>query len=74
MREENPQAMGNTSNKLDSTKSQTNIEEDEEDSKRRHAKLESKRRFECTFPGCGRHYSRAEHLYRHQLNRMCSCY
>lgn len=29
-----------------------------------------KRRFDCTYPGCGRNYSRAEHLHRHQLNRM----
>ncbi|KIV81887.1 hypothetical protein PV11_04037 [Exophiala sideris] len=27
-----------------------------------------KRRWGCTYPGCGRNYSRAEHLYRHQLN------
>ena len=28
-----------------------------------------RRRWGCTYPGCGRNYSRAEHLYRHQLNR-----
>ena len=27
------------------------------------------RRFECTYSGCGRVYSRAEHLERHKLNR-----
>ncbi|PFH59520.1 hypothetical protein XA68_12223 [Ophiocordyceps unilateralis] len=26
------------------------------------------KRFECTAEGCGKSYSRAEHLYRHQLN------
>ncbi|RDA96248.1 hypothetical protein CP533_1768 [Ophiocordyceps camponoti-saundersi (nom. inval.)] len=26
------------------------------------------KRFDCTAEGCGRSYSRAEHLYRHQLN------
>ncbi|KIW74941.1 hypothetical protein Z517_11712 [Fonsecaea pedrosoi CBS 271.37] len=31
-------------------------------------KAEGKRRFECKYVGCGRDYSRAEHLYRHQLN------
>jgi hypothetical protein len=38
-------------------------------SKQRSSKNETRRRFECTYAGCGRHYSRAEHLYRHQLNR-----
>lgn len=38
-------------------------------SKQRSSKNEARRRFECTYAGCGRHYSRAEHLYRHQLNR-----
>ncbi|KIW87388.1 uncharacterized protein Z519_12024 [Cladophialophora bantiana CBS 173.52] len=32
------------------------------------AKTEGRRRFKCTYAGCGRDYSRAEHLYRHQLN------
>ncbi|RVX74882.1 hypothetical protein B0A52_01159 [Exophiala mesophila] len=32
------------------------------------SRSEHRRRFECTYAGCGRHYSRAEHLYRHQLN------
>lgn len=39
------------------------------ESKQRSSKNEPRRRFECTYAGCGRHYSRAEHLYRHQLNR-----
>ena len=34
------------------------------------SRSEHRRRFECTYAGCGRHYSRAEHLYRHQLNRV----
>ncbi|KEF62464.1 uncharacterized protein A1O9_00436 [Exophiala aquamarina CBS 119918] len=38
------------------------------DAKQRSSKNETRRRFECTYAGCGRHYSRAEHLYRHQLN------
>jgi hypothetical protein len=39
------------------------------DTRRRSSRADSRRRFECTHPGCGRDYSRAEHLYRHQLNR-----
>ncbi|KAK5195313.1 hypothetical protein LTR47_010914 [Exophiala xenobiotica] len=38
------------------------------DTRRRSSRADSRRRFECTHPGCGRDYSRAEHLYRHQLN------
>ncbi|ETN45396.1 uncharacterized protein HMPREF1541_09227 [Cyphellophora europaea CBS 101466] len=38
----------------------------DEDSKR--PKHGEKRRYHCTFAGCNRDYSRAEHLYRHQLN------
>lgn len=34
--------------------------------KRRKATV---REFQCTHEGCGRTYSRAEHLQRHQLNR-----
>lgn len=38
--------------------------------RKRSRKVQSDRKFECTFEGCGKSYSRAEHLYRHQLNRM----
>jgi len=37
--------------------------------RRRTAKPNSDRKFECKHEGCGKSYSRAEHLYRHQLNR-----
>lgn len=37
--------------------------------KRRVVKLSDKK-YECPQPNCGKSYSRAEHLYRHQLNRM----
>jgi hypothetical protein len=30
------------------------------------------KKFECRHEGCGKSYSRAEHLYRHQLNRRYS--
>jgi hypothetical protein len=38
--------------------------------RKRARKVNSDRKFECTHEGCGKSYSRAEHLYRHQLNRM----
>ncbi|KAJ5169226.1 uncharacterized protein N7482_004820 [Penicillium canariense] len=45
-------------------------EADEQPSKRRRRsrRAPSDRKFECTHEGCGKSYSRAEHLYRHQLN------
>lgn len=30
----------------------------------------AERKFHCSHDGCDKSYSRAEHLYRHQLNRM----
>ncbi|KAJ5541904.1 hypothetical protein N7535_004323 [Penicillium sp. DV-2018c] len=36
--------------------------------RRRGRKVLSDRKFECTFEGCGKSYSRAEHLSRHALN------
>ncbi|RAH84904.1 C2H2 finger domain protein [Aspergillus japonicus CBS 114.51] len=36
--------------------------------RKRTRKVQTDRKFECTFDGCGKSYSRAEHLYRHQLN------
>lgn len=38
--------------------------------KRRIIKTTDKK-YECPTKDCGKSYSRAEHLYRHQLNRMC---
>jgi len=37
--------------------------------KRRRSRKGLDKKFECPHPACGRTYSRAEHLYRHQLNR-----
>jgi hypothetical protein len=37
--------------------------------KRRRSRKGLDKKFECPQPGCGKSYSRAEHLYRHQLNR-----
>ncbi|KAK6528912.1 hypothetical protein TWF694_004141 [Orbilia ellipsospora] len=36
--------------------------------KRRRSRKGMDKKYECTHPGCGKSYSRAEHLYRHQLN------
>lgn len=38
--------------------------------RRRSRKGNSDKKFECKHEGCGKSYSRAEHLYRHQLNRV----
>lgn len=36
--------------------------------KRRRSRKDLDKKFECPTEGCGKSYSRAEHLYRHQLN------
>jgi hypothetical protein len=41
--------------------------------KRRRSRKGLDKKFECPHEGCGKSYSRAEHLYRHQLNRtLCA--
>lgn len=42
--------------------------------KRRKSKKGVDKKFECTVANCGKSYSRAEHLYRHQLNRKFEYY
>lgn len=37
--------------------------------KRKRSRKGLEKNFPCTFEGCGKSYSRAEHLYRHRLNR-----
>ncbi len=37
--------------------------------KRRRSRKGLDKKFDCPYPDCGKSYSRAEHLYRHQLNR-----
>jgi hypothetical protein len=37
--------------------------------KRRRSRKGLDKKFQCPQEGCGKSYSRAEHLYRHQLNR-----
>lgn len=36
--------------------------------RKRPRKIGPEKKFECKYEGCGKSYSRAEHLYRHQLN------
>jgi hypothetical protein len=42
--------------------------------KRRRSRKGLDKKFECPHEGCGKSYSRAEHLYRHQLNRAYNSY
>lgn len=42
--------------------------------KRRRSRKGLDNKFECPHEGCGKSYSRAEHLYRHQLNRMSTIF
>ena len=37
--------------------------------KRKRSRKGLEKNFACPWEGCGKSYSRAEHLYRHQLNR-----
>ncbi len=37
--------------------------------RRKKAKANADKKYECKHEDCGKTYSRAEHLYRHQLNR-----
>ena len=40
--------------------------------KRKRSRKALEKNFPCPHQGCGKSYSRAEHLYRHQLNRKSS--
>lgn len=61
------------SNKMDITQSngsgQLSSTTEPPSRKRRRSRKGLDKKFECPQQGCGRTYSRAEHLYRHQLNR-----
>lgn len=39
--------------------------------KKRRVIKTSDKKYQCPHSDCGKSYSRAEHLYRHQLNRTC---
>ncbi len=43
-----------------------------EQPKRKRSRKGLEKNFPCPHQGCGKSYSRAEHLYRHQLNREYS--
>lgn len=43
--------------------------EDAKPKKKRKVIKATDKKYECPQEGCGKSYSRAEHLYRHQLNR-----
>lgn len=60
---------GDDSPKPESPEPQDRLPSDEPPKKRRRtAKPNADKKFECQWEGCGKSYSRAEHLYRHQLN------
>ena len=43
--------------------------EDSKPNKRRRKVKSLDKKYQCAHPDCGKAYSRAEHLYRHHLNR-----
>lgn len=43
--------------------------DDKPSKKKRRFIKDLDKKFDCPHTGCGKKYSRAEHLYRHQLNR-----
>ncbi|KAJ5610006.1 hypothetical protein N7510_006725 [Penicillium lagena] len=45
-----------------------NVDDHTPKRRRRSRKVQPERKFDCAHEGCGKSYSRAEHLYRHQLN------
>ncbi|KAI9795128.1 MAG: hypothetical protein M1816_000150 [Peltula sp. TS41687] len=47
---------------------QGDLSADDPPRKRRRSRKGLDKKFECNHPDCGKSYSRAEHLYRHQLN------
>lgn len=64
-----PGVDGDDSPKPDSSSGENAPQSDEPPKKRRRtAKPNADKKFECTWEGCGKSYSRAEHLYRHRLN------
>lgn len=47
---------------------------DAQPKKKRKVIKNGDKKYHCPHEDCGKAYSRAEHLYRHQLNRMCRHY
>lgn len=57
-------------NALDMSPIQSTVDSAAATKRKRTRKVYTDKKFVCTHEGCGKSYSRAEHLYRHQLNRM----
>lgn len=49
--------------------SSASMEDQSEAAKRRRSRKGLQKQYECDEPGCGKRFTRLEHLYRHQLNR-----
>lgn len=60
---------GQNGDESDNTGDQENGNATGNSKKRRRSRKGLDKKFECPHDGCGKSYSRAEHLYRHQLNR-----
>ena len=56
----------------DEKENDKNPSTDDKPRKRKRSRKGLDKNFPCPTPGCGKSYSRAEHLYRHQLNRKFS--
>ena len=56
----------------DEKENEQNPSTDDKPRKRKRSRKGLDKNFPCPSPGCGKSYSRAEHLYRHQLNRESS--
>ncbi|EME38310.1 hypothetical protein DOTSEDRAFT_75761 [Dothistroma septosporum NZE10] len=66
--EQRPGSSNNESVEMDDAEGEVDdLNENKPKKKRRIIKMTDKK-YECPTPDCGKSYSRAEHLYRHQLN------
>lgn len=77
---ENEAARGRRQDRSNTAKAEEDSGEEKEDGgedaggkprKRKRSRKGLEKNFPCPHQGCGKSYSRAEHLYRHQLNREC---
>lgn len=77
---DNEAARGRRQDRSNTAKAEEDSGEEKEDGgedaggkprKRKRSRKGLEKNFPCPHQGCGKSYSRAEHLYRHQLNREC---
>ena len=54
----------------DEEKTSRSVAEETAGDAQRKSEVSFVKRFKCNYEGCGKVYSRAEHLERHTLNRM----